>query len=161
MTLDNMHSPAVKNRRGEQRATGDRLAVGNASGVFGPVDYCGKRGYQVIEVGRCKSATDCRFPNLGIETPPFRLKSERTSAPNLATALRRAAVGRKIIDLGLEGKVIMIFYLALWIVPALIICVTLSFIFGTIVGAIVSTFEKLWVKVKNPSSPAMTRVWER
>ena len=56
----------------------------------------------------------------------------------------------------------MIFYLALWIVPALIICVTLSFIFGTIVGAIVSTFEKLWVeRVKNPSSPAMTRVRER
>lgn len=34
-------------------------------------------------------------------------------------------------------------YLALWIVPALIVCVTLSFIFGTIVGAIVLTFEKL------------------
>jgi hypothetical protein len=54
----------------------------------------------------------------------------------------------------------MIFYLALWIVPALIICVTLSFIFGTIVGAIVSTFETLWVKVKNPNSPAMTTVWK-
>lgn len=34
-------------------------------------------------------------------------------------------------------------YLALWIVPALVVCVTLSFIFGTIVGAIVLTFEKL------------------
>jgi hypothetical protein len=50
-------------------------------------------------------------------------------------------------------------YLALWIVPALIVCVTLSFIFGTIVGALVSTFEKLWIKVKNPDRPAMTRVW--
>jgi hypothetical protein len=63
------------------------------------------------------------------------------------------------IKLGLKrGEVIMI-YLALWIVPALIVCVTLSFIFGTLVGALVSTFEKLWIKVKNPDSPAMTRAW--
>jgi hypothetical protein len=34
-------------------------------------------------------------------------------------------------------------YLALWIVPALIVCVTLSFTFGALVGAIVSAFEKL------------------
>ena len=76
MALDNVHLTAVKNRRGEQRATGDRLAVGDASGVFGPVDYCGKRGYQVIEVGRCRESRQliAVFPNLGIETPPFRLK---------------------------------------------------------------------------------------
>lgn len=33
--------------------------------------------------------------------------------------------------------------LVLWIIPALIACVTLSFAFGALVGAAVSAFEKL------------------
>jgi hypothetical protein len=37
-------------------------------------------------------------------------------------------------------------YSVLWIVLTPIVCVTLSFTFGTIVGAIVLTFEKLQYK---------------
>lgn len=33
--------------------------------------------------------------------------------------------------------------LVLWMIPALIVCVTLSFAFGALVGAAVSAFEKL------------------
>lgn len=48
--------------------------------------------------------------------------------------------------------------LALWIVPALVVCITLSFIFGAIVGALVATFEKLWIKAKKSDSLVVTRV---
>jgi hypothetical protein len=50
-------------------------------------------------------------------------------------------------------------YLALWVVPALVVCVTLSFIFGTVVGALVSAFEKLWIKAKDSDGPATARIW--
>lgn len=33
--------------------------------------------------------------------------------------------------------------LVLWMIPALIVCVTLSFAFGALVGAVVSAIEKL------------------
>lgn len=63
------------------------------------------------------------------------------------------------MGLGLKwGEGIMI-YLALWVVPALVVCTALSFLFGIIVGALVSAMEKLWTKVKNSGYPAMPRIW--
>lgn len=62
--------------------TGHRIA----SGGFAPI-VARKRppvgGSAPALVGRCKSATHCRFLSLGTEKPPFRLKLERTLLPDL------------------------------------------------------------------------------